>query len=77
MGVLIQIRDVPEEVHRRLKARAAASGMSLTEYVRKLLTREVARPTPEELADRIRARGSVRLTEPSEVTVRHLRDSFE
>ncbi len=77
MGVLIQIRDVPEDVHRKLKARAAASGTSLTEYVRTLLAREVARPTPEELSDRIRARGSVRLSEPSEVTVRRLRDSGE
>lgn len=77
MGVLVQIRDVPEDVHRKLKARAAASGTSLTEYVRALLTREVARPTPEELGERIRARGAVQLDEPSEVTIRRLRDSGE
>ena len=77
MGVLVQIRDVPEDVHRKLKARAAASGTSLTEYVRELFAREVARPTPEELRERIRARGSVQLDEPSEVTIRRLRDSLE
>ena len=77
MGVLIQIRDVPEDVHRTLKARAAASGTSLTEYVRALLARDAARPTAEELAARIRARGSAQLGEPSEQAVRRLRDAGE
>jgi antitoxin FitA len=77
MGVLVQIRDVPEEVHRTLKARAAASGVSLSEYLRSMLTNAASRPTPEEFRTRIRARGSVQLSEPSEVTVRRLRDSFE
>ena len=77
MGVLLQIRDVPEEVHRTLKARAAASGTSLTEYVRELLARAAARPTPEELAERIKVRGAVRLKEPSERSVRRLRERGE
>lgn len=77
MGVLVQIRDVPEHVHRTLKARAAASGTSLSEYVRALLSRAAARPTPEELAERVRARGTVRLKEPSERSVRRLRDRGE
>ncbi|MEK6251527.1 MAG: hypothetical protein AABM43_06215 [Actinomycetota bacterium] len=77
MGVLMQIRDVPEEVHRVLKARAAASGVSLSEYVRTMLARAAARPTPDELDARIRARGSVELPEPSEVAVRRLRDFGE
>jgi len=77
MGILIQIRDVPDHVHRRLKARAAASGTSLTEYVRTLLSRAVERPTPEELAARVRARGVVRRDEPSERSVRRLRDAGE
>ena len=73
----MQIRDVPEDVHRMLKARAAASGTSLSEYVRVLLARAVERPTPEELAARIRVRGIVRLKEPSEASVRRLRDHGE
>ena len=77
MGVLIQIRDVPEEVHRTLKARAAASGVSLSEYVRELLARMAARPTPAELAARVRARGAVRLKEPSERSIRRLRERGE
>jgi antitoxin FitA len=77
MGSLVQIRDVPDHVHRTLKARAAASGMSLSEYLRALLERDAARPTPTELAERIRVRGTVRRSEPSERSVRRLRDSGE
>jgi len=77
MGVLMQIRDVPEEVHRVLKARAAASGVSLSEYVRTMLARAAARPTPDELDARIRAGETVEPPEPSEVAVRRLRDFGE
>ena len=77
MGTLLQIRDVPDEVHRTLKARAAAAGTSLTEYVRGLLARAAERPTPEELAERVRTRGQVARPEPSEQSVRRLRDRGE
>ncbi len=77
MGVLVQIRDVPEPVHRTLKARAAASGVSLSEYLRSMLSRAAARPSPDELAARVDARGAVRLAEPSESIVRSIRDRGE
>jgi plasmid stability protein len=77
MGVLVQIRDVPEDVHRVLKARAAASGASLSEYVRRILAHAAERPTPEELVSRIRLRGHVHLDEPSEITTRRVRDHGE
>lgn len=77
MGVLVQIRDLPESVHRTLKSRAAASGTSLSEYVRTVLAREAARPTPDELAARTVARGKVEQLEPSERSVRRLRDLGE
>lgn len=77
MGVLIQIREVPDGVHRTLKARAAASGVSLSEYVRAVLARTASRPTPSELAARIEARGAAELVEPSEVVVRGIRDRGE
>ncbi len=54
---LIQIRDVPEDVHRTLKARAAAQGTSLSDYVLGEVTRVARIPTPEELDERIRSRG--------------------
>lgn len=75
MPVLVQIRDVPEDVHRTLKARAAASGLSMSEYLRGVLARAAARPTVDELAARIRARDGGSLGEPSEAAVRSLRDA--
>lgn len=77
MGVLVQIRDLPEPVHRTLKARAAASGTSLSEYLRVVLAREAQRPTPTELAQRIAARGTAHLATPAEQLVRELRDRGE
>ena len=77
MGVMVQIRDVPEPVHRTLKSRAAASGMSLSEYLRGMLETAAARPTPDEWMARVHARGSGGRDEPSEVSVRRLRDSGE
>ena len=77
MGVLIQIRDVPEDVHRTLKARAALAGVSLSEYLRVLLARASARPTPSELAARIAARGVSQSAESSVTAVRAIRDRGE
>lgn len=77
MGVLVQVRDVPEEVHRTLKSRSAAAGVSLSEYLRGVLTRTASRPTPDELHARIRARGAVDLDESSQAAVRAIRDGGE
>jgi len=49
---LVQIRNVPEETRRVLKARAAACGKSLNAYLLELINREVARPTVEEIMAR-------------------------
>lgn len=54
MGKLVQVRDVPEHVHRTLKSRAARSGMSLSEYLRGELALIASRPTPEEVLARLR-----------------------
>lgn len=54
---LIQLRNVPDDVHRTLKMRAAAEGTSLSDYVLREVTRAARAPTPEELDARIAARG--------------------
>jgi plasmid stability protein len=77
MGTLVQVRDVPEDVHHTLKARAAASGVSFSEYLRSLLARSASRPTPAELALRIATRGPVVPAEASEDAVRAIRDHGE
>lgn len=52
MSSLLQIRDVPEEARRGLKARAAARGQSLNAYLLDIIERETARPTVAEVLDR-------------------------
>jgi antitoxin FitA len=77
MASLVQIRDVPEDVHNILKSRAAASGVSFSQYLREVLARAAARPTPAELSARIAARGSVTPAQDSALAVRAIRDRGE
>jgi antitoxin FitA len=56
MASLLQIRDVPEEKRRALKARAAARGLSLNSYLLELIDRDTARPTVAEVLERAAAR---------------------
>jgi plasmid stability protein len=65
MGTLIQVRDVPDNVHRALKARAAREGVSLSEYLRTELQRVAEAPTPDELLARLRSRRAVTPEESS------------
>lgn len=71
----LQVRDVPQDVHRTLKARAAASGRSLSEYVLGILEREAQHPTLDELLDRVRARGAVDLGDGAQRILRAERDA--
>lgn len=59
---LIQIRHVPEGVHRTLKARAAARGRSLSDYLLEEIVRVANTPTPEDLDRQIRSRGRAGVT---------------
>jgi plasmid stability protein len=60
---MVQIRNVPDEVHRQLKARAALAGTSISEYVLREVERSLERPTREELLARLRGRPRVQLGE--------------
>ena len=60
MGVMVQIRDVPDELHKKLKSRADADGLSLSEYLSKVLKSSAAVPTKSELWDRIKKRPRVK-----------------
>ena len=51
---MIQIRHVPDDVHRELKERAARAGMSLSDFLRKELEALVALPPPGDVVARIR-----------------------
>ena len=64
MAKMIQIRHVPDAVHRRLRSRAALAGMSLSDYLRRELEAAAERLTPAELRERLAS------TEPSKLRVR-------
>lgn len=53
---MIQIRNVPVEVHRRLKARAATEGMSMSDFVLREVRKALERPTRAEVLERLKAR---------------------
>lgn len=56
MTAMIQIRNVPDTLHRRLKARAALAGMSLSDYLLGEIRQVAERPTVDELRARLRSR---------------------
>lgn len=56
MPKMIQLRHVPDELHRILKARAALQGLPLSEYLIREARRLAERPTPEELRRRLAER---------------------
>lgn len=60
MSIMVQIRNVPSDLHRQLKARAALEGMSLSDYLLREVRRAVERPTVEEIRQRLTGRAPVR-----------------
>lgn len=72
---LLQIRNVPDHVHRTLKSRAALAGQSLSEYALAELRRAAERPTREEILARIAARPPSRLPSSPAEAVRAERDA--
>ena len=59
MSKMIQLRNVPDGLHRTLKARAALAGMSLSDYLLAEMKELAERPTLAELRERLHARKSV------------------
>ncbi len=56
MSVAITVRDVPDQVRDELASRAARAGMSLQEYLRRMLVESAARPAVDDLIARARSR---------------------
>ena len=56
MSKMIQIRNVPDELHRELKTRAALAGMSMSDYIKRELDRRSRKSTIREIAERRRSR---------------------
>ncbi len=72
---MVQIRNVPAELHRRLKARAATEGMSMSDYVLRELRKSLEHPTRQEILDRLREQPTRRLKHSAADVVRAERDS--
>ncbi len=62
MSKMIQVRNVPDDVHRALKASALAEGMSLSDYVKRELATIASQRSFEEIDARIKARGPSNLS---------------
>ena len=75
MPTMIQIRNVPDTLHRRLKSRAALAGMSLSDYLLQQIREVAERPTIEELRARLARRSSVALSVDTADAVRAERES--
>ena len=75
MSRMIQVRNVPDDVHRTLKARAASAGVSLSDYIKRDLEDSARRPSLEELDARVGARPRSGLTTATVVSaLREARD---
>jgi plasmid stability protein len=74
MDVMVQIRNVPEALHRRLKSRAALAGMSLSDYLLREIRQVAERPTLDELRARLRSRTETAPSMPPAEAVRLERD---
>ena len=75
MSVMIQIRNVPEMLHRRLKSRAALEGMSLSDYLLAELRRVAERPSLVELRERLEKRPATDPEPSPEEAIRTERDT--
>jgi plasmid stability protein len=75
MSKMIQIRNVPDALHRRIKARAAQSGMTLSDYLRAEIERFAAQPTRDEMLARLHARRRVQLRTSAAQVIRAERES--
>jgi len=74
MSRMIQIRNVPDALHRRLRARAAREGKSLSGYLLAAIRERAERPTVEELRARLAKRAPVALSVEPALAVRAERD---
>jgi plasmid stability protein len=75
MSKMIQLRNVPDTLHRSLKARAAMAGMSLSDYLLAEIKEIAERPTLAELRARLRTRKAVTVSLDTARLVREEREA--
>jgi hypothetical protein len=74
MPKMIQVRSVPDKLHRELLRRAKKRGQTLTDYIQQILEREVARPPAEDVFERIARRTPVNVSRPISEIIREERE---
>ncbi len=72
---MVQIRNVPDDFHRRLKARAALEGMSMSDYILREVGKALDRPTRQEVLERLHKRGPRKLSQSAAELIRAERDA--
>ena len=75
MSTMIQIRNVPDALHRRLKARAAMAGKSLSDFLLAEIRHVAERPTIEEMCARLETRTAENPAESPTRAIRAERDA--
>ena len=75
MSKMIQIRNVPDDLHRTLKVRAAQAGMTLSNYLLSEIEQVANKPTMEEWLERVSRDEPVEVDESPEVIIRRIRDA--
>jgi antitoxin FitA len=75
MSKMIQIRNVPDELHRTLKVRAAKAGMTLSDYLLTEIELVAKKPTMKEWLEMVSRDEPVELDEPPEAIIRRMRDA--
>ena len=75
MSKMIQIRNVPDDLHRTLKIRAAEAGMTLSDYLLAEIEDVAAMPTPEEFKERLHTMPRLKLDIAPHEIIRSMRDA--
>lgn len=74
MSKMIQVRDVPDPVHRTLKARAAREGMSLSDFIKRELERAAERPSMREWLEQTQSLKPLPTKKSAAQVIREMRD---
>jgi plasmid stability protein len=72
---MVQIRNIPNAVHRRLKARAATEGMTMSDFILREVRKALDRPSRQEMLDRLSARPKRSVTPSPARVIRAERDA--
>jgi plasmid stability protein len=75
MNTHVQIRNLPKALHRKLKMRAASCDMTITDYVKRLIAADLAKPTLAEMVEELRRRPPIETSRSAAELIREDRDS--